>query len=182
MDCIEERVDLSIPEPSHAEDMMKTSQLIFQLNHTMPMTKEYDGIMRELFQGNIGEGSMIAAPVSVVCPDKVHMGNHVFINSNCLMMARGGITIEDDVQIAANASLISNNHDPYKRMVLLCKPVLIKQGAWIGANAVILPGVRIGKHSIVGAGSVVTKDVPDYAVVVGNPAKVVKMLDPKGFA
>ena len=109
------------------------------------------------------------------------IGKNVFINSNLLAMARGGITIEDNVQIAGNVSLLTNNHDPYDRMILPCKPILIKRGAWIGANVVILRGISIGKHAIVGAGSVVTKDVPDYAVVVGNPAKVVKMLYPGRF-
>ena len=96
-------------------------------------------------------------------------------------MARGGITIEDGAQIAANVQLLSNNHDPYDLQVLTCKPVLIKEGAWIGAGATVLPGVCVGKHAVVGAASVVTKDVPDYAVVVGNPAKVIKMLDEDRF-
>lgn len=109
------------------------------------------------------------------------IGKHVFINSNLLAMARGGITIEDDVQIAANVQLISNNHDVYDRQVLTCKPVIIKKGAWIGAGASILPGICVGKHAIVGAASVVTHDVPDYAVAVGNPAKVIKMLDREKF-
>lgn len=61
------------------------------------------------------------------------------------------------------------------------KPVLIQKGAWIGAGATILPGISIGKHAIVGAAAVVTKDVPDYAIVVGNPAKVVKTLDADKF-
>ena len=64
---------------------------------------------------------------------------------------------------------------------LTCKPVLIREYAWVGAGASILPGVYIGRHAIVGAGSVVTKDVPDYAVAVGNPAKVIKMLDKEKF-
>ncbi len=110
------------------------------------------------------------------------IGKRVFINSNLLAMARGGITIEDDVQIAANVQLLSNNHDIYDRQVLTCKPILIKEGVWIGAGASILPGICIGKHAIVGAASVVTKDVPDYAVVVGNPAKIIKMLDPEKFS
>ena len=100
---------------------------------------------------------------------------------NCLMMSRGGITIEDDVMIAANVSLITNNHDVYDRPVLLCKPVHIKQGAWIGANATILPGVTVGKYAVVAAGSIVTKDVPDYTVVAGNPAKVIKELDKEKY-
>ncbi len=98
------------------------------------------------------------------------------------MMSRGGITIEDDVMIAANVSLISNNHDLYDRQVLICKPIVIKKGAWIGAGAAILPGVTVGKYAVVGAASVVTHDVPDYAVVVGNPARVTKVLDESRFS
>ena len=101
--------------------------------------------------------------------------------NGALMMGRGGITLEDKVLVAANAQLISNNHDPYEREVLICKPILIKYGAWIGAGATILPGVTVGKYAIVGSDSVVTKDIPDYAVAVGNPAKVVKYLDPTKF-
>lgn len=96
-------------------------------------------------------------------------------------MARGGIAIEDGVQIAANVQLISNNHDPYDLSILTCKPVLIKKAAWLARGASILPGVSIGKHAIVGAASVVTKDVPDYAVAVGNPARVIKYLDASRF-
>ena len=64
---------------------------------------------------------------------------------------------------------------------LTCKPGLRREYAWVGAGATILPGVCIGRHASVGAGSVVTKDVPDYAVAVGNPAKVIKMLDKEKF-
>ena len=96
-------------------------------------------------------------------------------------MARGGITIEDNVMIAANVQLLSNNHDEYDRQILICKPILIKKGAWIGAGVSILPGITVGKYAIVGAGAIVTKDVPDYAVAVGTPARVVKTLDKNKF-
>ena len=82
------------------------------------------------------------------------------------MMARGGITLEDDAMLAANVQLLSNNHDEYDRQVLICNEITIKKGAWIGAGATILPGVTVGEYAIVGAGAIVTKDVPDYAVVV----------------
>ena len=95
--------------------------------------------------------------------------------------ARGGITIEDDVQIAANVQLLSNNHDPYDRQILTCKPIRIRRGAWIGAGATIMAGVTVGKYAIVGAAAVVTHDVGDYEVVVGNPAKVIRKLDPEKF-
>ena len=96
---------------------------------------------------------------------------------NLLAMSRGGITIGDNVQIAGNVQLLSNNHDPYDRQILTCKPIVIKDGAWIGAGATILSGVTIGKFAIVGAASVVTHDVGDYEVAVGSPAKVIKTLD-----
>ena len=91
-------------------------------------------------------------------------------------MGAGGITIDDDAMIAANVQLISNNHDLYDHAVLTCKPVHIGRNVWIGAGATILPGVTIGENSVVGAASVVTKDVPANVVVVGSPAKIVKQL------
>jgi acetyltransferase-like isoleucine patch superfamily enzyme len=83
--------------------------------------------------------------------------------------------------VAANVQLISNNHDPYDRSVLICRPIHICEGAWVGAGATVLPGVTIGKYAIVGAASVVTKDVPDYAVVAGNPARIIRYLDKDKF-
>ena len=177
----EERVDLRVSHPEELEKARQQAQLIFRLNHTMPMTEEYAQLLKELLGDRLGEGSTISPPLQMVCADKVVIGRNVFINSNLLAMSRGGVTIEDDVMIAANVQLISNNHDPYERQVLLCKPVHIKKGAWIGAGATILPGVTVGEHAIVGAASVVTHDVPDYAVVVGNPAQTTKMLDASKF-
>ena len=181
MECIEERIDMRDTSRYDREEGRRLAQLQFRLNHTMPMTEEYDALLHEFFGDRIGEGSYIAAPFQGAALNLLVIGKNVYINANMLAMARGGITIEDGAQIAANVSLISNNHDPYDLKVLTCKPVLICRDAWIGANAVILPGVRVGEHAIVGAGSVVTKDVPDYAVAVGNPAKVIKMLDKERF-
>ncbi len=181
MECNEIIVDIRKTTPEEHNIGRKMTELLFKLNHTMPMSEEYNAILKELFGENIGKGTYIAAPLNGAALNQMKIGSNVFINSNLLAMARGGVTIEDDVQIAGNVSLLTNNHDPYDRMVLPCKPILIQKGAWIGANVVVLRGISIGKHAIVGAGSVVTKDVPDYAVVVGNPAKVVKMLDPEKF-
>ena len=176
MDCEEIRVDMRKLPPEEVAEGQRGTKLLFRLNHTEPMTEEYHAVMKELFLGQIGEGSYVAAPVAGAALNQVVIGKNCYINTNSLLMARGGITIEDNVMIAANAQIISNNHDPYDRQVLLCKPVLIKEGAWIGAGATILPGVCVGKNAIVGAMSVVTKDVPDNAVVVGNPARIVKEL------
>ena len=104
----------------------------------------------------------------------VTIGNNVSIMYNLLCMAGGGVFIEDGALIAANCSLISNNHDFYERAILTCKPVVIKRNAWIGAGSTILPGVTIGENAIVAAGSVVTKDVAANTVVGGVPAKFIK--------
>lgn len=180
MQCEEKRVLMSNLNEQDAIKASKLTQLVFQLNHTLPMSDEYKEIMNQIFV-DMGEGSYVAAPIQGTCFDQVKIGKRVFVNSNILLMARGGIVIEDDVQIAANVQLLTNNHDPYNRSILTCKPIYVRKGAWIGAGATVVPGIEIGKHAIVGAGSVVTKDVPDYAVVVGNPAKQIKTLDVNKF-
>ena len=176
-----ERIDLDKISQEELELSIKQSKILFKLNHTEPMTEEYDLLLKELLNNNIGENSRITTPFAGATFDKIKLGNNVFINSNCLAMARGGITIEDDVMLAGNVQLLSNNHDEYERQILICDKILIKKGAWIGAGATVLPGVTIGKYAIVGAGAIVTKNVPDYSVVVGIPAKVVKTLEKDKF-
>lgn len=174
-----ERVNMEEFTPEDVIKTNKETELIFKLNHSLPRSDEYMEVMNELF--DIGEDSFVMAPVAGAAIDMLKIGNNVYINSNSLLMARGGITIEDDVLIAANVQLLSNNHDEYERQILTCKPIHIKKGAWIGAGASILPGVTIGKYAIVGAGAIVTKDVGDFEVAVGIPAKVVKKLDENKF-
>ena len=181
MEKQEIRVDMRQRTPEELEEYLRQEELIFRLNHTMPRSEEYNGILKELFGERLGEGSFLRAPLAGVAFDKIRIGKNVFINSNLLTMARGGITIGDNVQIAANVQIITNNHDLYDRMILTCKPVVIEDGAWIGAGATIMPGVTIGKYAVVGSAAVVTHDVGDYEVVVGNPARVLKTLDPEKF-
>ena len=176
-----ERVDMREMSDEEMAEAFRISEIVFKINHTMPNTDEYNNLVKELFGENIGENSTVMAPIAGAAFDRVKIGGNVFINSNSLLMARGGITIEDDVMIAANVQLLSNNHDEYDRQVLTCKPIHIKKGAWIGAGASILPGVTIGENAIVGAGAIVTKDVGDCEVAVGIPARVVKTLDKDKF-
>lgn len=181
MECEEIRVDFSKVSAEHSTERQRSAQLLFQLNHTLPFSDEYNSLLHKLMGENLGEGSTIAPPLLGAAFDMLKIGKDVFVNSNLLAMARGGITIGDHARIAANVQLISNNHDPYDLNVLTCKPVEIGDYAWIGAGATVLPGVRVGCHAVIGASSVVTKDVPDYAIAVGNPAKVIKMLDKEKF-
>ena len=161
---------------------IRDEQLLFEFNHAKPFTKEFYRILDELFYHQIGEGSTVSTQLTVVAPQNVRIGKSVYVMNGVLLMASGGIIIEDYALVAAHAKIISNDHDPYYRPALTCKPVIIKEGAWIGAGAAIMKGVTVGKYAIIGSNSVVTKDIPDYAVAVGVPAKVIKYLDPNKFS
>lgn len=169
-------VDPRKTTPEEFEQGMRDVKLLFGINHTMPYTEVYDNLVKELFAGNIGEGSRVMPPLNLVCANQVKIGRNVLIMGGCLMMSRGGITIDDDAMIAANAQLISNNHDLYDHALLVCKPVHICRNAWIGAGATILPGVTVGENAVVAAGAVVTKDVEANTIVGGNPAKFIKSI------
>ena len=170
----EQRVDPRLTTAEEHAEGVRQAQVLFKLNHTMPYTDEYNALVRELFGDNLSEGGWVMPGLTGVCFDRVHIGKNVMIMNNCLMMARGGITIDDGAMIAANAQLISNNHDLYDRQVLLRKPVHICENVWIGAGATILPGVTVGKNAVVAAGAVVTKDIAPNTIVGGNPAKFIK--------
>lgn len=105
MDCTENRYDTRKLTESELENGRRQSQLNFKLNHTPPNTDEYLQLLNELF-GSIGENSVITAPLQGACFDLVNIGSNVFINSNLLAMARGGIDIRDDAQIASNVQLL----------------------------------------------------------------------------
>ena len=170
-------VDPRNTTPEEHAEYVRQAQVIFKMNHTMPYTDEYNALVKELFGEGLGEGSTVMPGLTGVCFDRVKIGKGVMIMNNCLMMARGGITIDDCAMIAANAELISNNHDLHDRQILRCKPVHIGKNAWIGAGATILPGVTVGDNAVVAAGAVVTKDVAPNTIVGGNPAKFIKNVD-----
>lgn len=118
----------------------------------------------------------IFTPIYINSGKHISIGKNVFINFDCTFLALGGITIEDDVLIGPKVSLITESHplNPGERKGLIGKPIHIKKNAWIGANAVILPGVTIGENAVVAAGAVVSKDVPDNNIVGGIPVKFIK--------
>lgn len=114
----------------------------------------------------------------------ISIGSHCYLGFNVTILAGADITIEDHVLFASNVLVSSENHgiDPeneifYMDQPLRGAPILIGEGSWIGERVCILPGVQIGKKCVIGAGSVVTKSVPDYCIAVGNPARVIKKYD-----
>ena len=174
----EEIVDPRLTTPEESAGYVRQAQTLFKLNHTMPYTEEYNALAKELFGHDVfADGGFVMPGLTGVCFDRVKLGKGVMIMNNCLMMARGGITIDDHAMVAANAQLISNNHDLHDRMLLTCKPVHIGKDVWIGAGATILPGVTVGDNAVVAAGAVVTKDVAPNTIVGGNPAKLIRVID-----
>lgn len=126
----------------------------------------------------LDETTSVVAPFYTDFGQFTRFGKNVFVNFGCTFMDRGGITIEDGALIGPQVRLITENHavEPELRQNVYSLPILIKRRAWLGAGVTVLPGVTIGENAIVGAGSVVTKDVPDNAVVAGVPAKVIKTI------
>ena len=108
----------------------------------------------------------------------IEIGKNVFVNHACTFMSMGGITIEDNALIGPKVSIITADHstNPNERDSIIASPIRIKKNVWIGANATILKGVTIGVNSIVAAGAVVTKDIPDNCIYGGVPAKHIKNL------
>lgn len=172
------RIDCAKFSEEEIKEAIITEQTLFKFNNTMPFTPEYEELLKTLFP-HLGENCKVVSPLKGVRFWKVKFGKNVYVNAGCLMMAAGGIFLDDGAMLAANVQIISNNHDLYQRSVITCKPVHIGKNVWVGAGATILPGVTIGDNAVVGAGSVVTKSVEPWTIVAGNPAKVIRKIEPK---
>jgi len=135
--------------------------------------------LSEITGSKIDRSTIIFAPFHTNFGKHIRIGKNVFINHACSFLDMGGISIEDNVQIGPRVNLITENHpvDPLKRKDLDLKPVLIKRNAWIGAGATILPGVTVGVNSIVAAGALVNRDVPDNMIVAGVPARIIREIE-----
>ena len=137
-------------------------------------------VFRLLF-GKIGKAVMIDYGTYFRYPSKIQIGNHVAINRGCELYAAylakdGTITIGSNVALGPHVKVFAGGHD-YTTIDLAVTggPVVIHDYVWIGGNSTILPGVRVGEGAVIGAGSVVTGDIPPYTVAAGNPARVIKV-------
>ena len=141
--------------------------------------EEIRAILSEILGQSIDSSTTVLAPFSTNFGKHTTIGKNVFINHGCSFLDLGGITIEDDVLIGPQVKLVTENHpvDPSNRKSLDLKSIHIGKNVWLGAGAIILPGVTVGENSIVAAGAVVTKDVPSNTIVGGVPARFIKKLD-----
>ena len=173
-----EPIRLNDPEYYKINEVVgRTIKLSQQLNAATDVNSIRD-FLSEIIGVRIDESTTIFAPFYTNFGKFTSIGKNVFINHACSFLDMGGITIEDYVLIGPHVNLVTENHplDPGDRKALITKPIIIKRNAWIGAGAIILPGVTIGENSVVAAGAVVSRDVPANVVVGGIPAKIIKSI------
>lgn len=163
------------------EERERCKELLYDYNHTRPSekTKRKD-ILKELL-GDTGDDVWIEPPVHMAYGKNVHIGNHFYANFNLVIVDDIDVYIGEHVMIAPNVTITPTGHpvDPDLRKpgTQFSIPVRIGNNVWIGSNAVILPGVTIGDNSVIGAGSVVTNDIPENVVAVGNPCRVLREIN-----
>lgn len=159
-------------------EMIRARTLCAKANAKLPDDPTYVQELEELFGRDLSD-VRILTPFICDFGNRVKFGKNVFINHSAILSASGGIEFEDGVSVAPGVRIATINHDFNNRhTVYTYGKVTIKKNAWIGMNVTICPGVTIGKYAVVGAGAVVTHDIPDYAVAVGVPSKVIKMQNP----
>lgn len=171
---------ISLNDPGYfkiQETIDRTISLSVQMNAAGSIA-EVRKLLGDIIETTVSDTTTVFAPFYTNFGKFISIGKNVFINHACSFLDMGGITIEDGVLIGPRVNLVTENHplNPDERSTLLTKPIRIKQKAWIGAGATILPGVTIGENAIVAAGAVVSKDVPDNLIVAGIPAKIIKSI------
>ncbi|WP_421879112.1 DapH/DapD/GlmU-related protein [Marinoscillum sp.] len=152
-----------------------------KLSQKLNCSEDVDEVRRHLSAitgQQIDKSTVVFIPFHTNVGINIRLGKNVFINHECSFLDIGGITIEDEVMVGPRVNISSENHptEIATRKTMVPAKVLIKRNAWIGAGATILPGVTIGENSVIAAGAVVTKDVPDNVLVGGVPAKLIKSL------
>ena len=149
--------------------------------NTLPFTpEERKAALSDLLGYSIDDDTKVAPPFHCDLGFNIKLGKNVLINYDCVLLDTGEICIGDNTLIGPGTKIVTANHphDAEKRKdwSVSCSPIRIGEDVWIGAGAVILPGVTVGARSIIGAGSVVTKDVPPDTIVAGNPARALRSL------
>ncbi len=167
-----------------AADQLTYLQKNFDYNQLRPsQQKEKQALLKQLF-AEIGESCYIEAPFHANWGGKhVHLGSHVYVNYNLTLVDDTHIYIGDHVMIAPNVVIATGTHPIHpelrRKEAQFNLPVHIQDNVWLGAGCLVMPGVTIGENSVIGAGSVVTKDIPANVVAVGNPCRVLRDISEK---
>lgn len=175
--------DLYLPsDPEILKEQNHYLDLLYDFNHTRPTeTDRRQALLKELF-GDIGEGCYIEPPFHANWGGHhVHFGNHIYANFNFTAVDDTHIYIGDHTMIGPNVTIATAGHpilpELREKEYQYNLPVHIGKNCWLGAGVIILPGITLGDNVVVGAGSIVTKDLPDNVVAVGNPCKVLRQIN-----
>ncbi|RYZ70472.1 MAG: sugar O-acetyltransferase [Proteobacteria bacterium] len=159
---------------------MRARALTRRFNETLETELETrTQILNELF-GKIGARTFIEPPFRCDYGSLIELGNDVFMNFGCIILDCGPVKIGHSVLMGPDVQIYAATHplDPKLRAtgVESSKPITIEDRVWIGGGSIICPGVKIGEGSVIGAGSVVTRDIPAFSVAVGNPCRIIREL------
>lgn len=167
-------------DPELNELRTRARETTYAANMLPPSEKQQRMRLFHALLGALGDDSAILPPFLCDYGANIHAGARLFMNFGCIVLDCAKVTIGDDVQIATAVQIITATHplDAAERATgwETARPVQIGDRAWIGAGAILLPGVTVGADSVVGAGAVVTRDVAPNTVVAGNPARVIRRL------
>ena len=157
-------------------DIFATMKTATEMNTGYRTPEEVHEYMGRILGKPLDKSTTVLPPLYIDYGKPVTVGKGCFIQQCCTFFGRGGISIGNDVFIGPKVNLITINHDvnPDNRSATYGRPIVIEDKVWIGINSTILPGVRIGYGAIVGAGSVVTRDIPAGVLAVGNPCRVLR--------
>ena len=156
-------------------------QITSEINNKYNTPEQIVELFSKLTGTQVDKSFRCFPPFYTDCGKNIKIGKNVFINACCRFQDQGGIEIGDGSLIGHNTTIATLNHDfnPDKRANLHPSPVKIGKNVWIGSDSTILPGVEIGDGAVIGAGSVVTKNVPANSIAVGSPARVIKQIEIK---
>ncbi|MCC8244352.1 sugar O-acetyltransferase [Saccharothrix sp. NEAU-S10] len=156
----------------------RRTDLIFEYNHTPPGDADKRRSLLVAILGSVGERTVLLPPFSAGFGSNVHIGDDFFGNVNLAFVDDVDIRVGDGVMIAPSVTLTTTGHPvhPHRRVdfARFSEPIVIEDKVWIGSNSVVLPGVRIGYGAVIGAGSVVSRDIPPMVVAVGTPCRAVR--------
>lgn len=170
-------------DPQLAAESVRTKQLLLQLNTTPAgQPAERARLLRELLP-HAGPGLGLNSPFFCDYGPNITLGEHVFFNFNCTILDVTYVTIGSRSMFGPQVQLYTATHplDAQERASGLefAKPIVIGDDVWVGGGAIICPGVTVGSRTVIGAGSVVTKDLPDDVFAAGNPCRVIRHLKPQ---
>jgi maltose O-acetyltransferase len=167
-------------DPVLQDELRRAARLTKAFNDSSPDDDEARRRLLEELLGSLGEGAEIRPPLHCDYGFRLHVGARTFVNFGLVALDVAEVTIGEDVQIGPYVQLLTATHplepEPRRAKWEAAKPVAIGDNAWLGGGVIVCPGVTVGADTVVGAGSVVTRDLPAGVLAVGSPARVLREL------